>query len=145
MCIHVYSFECTYHVRTMYRHVFTFSEINYFKLHASTSISIQVSTEKYYRHVYVCTVYMTRTYYSIVRSTRHIHNWHGSIDMSVHVYAWWVRVTRAGSRQDSRARWTRSLRAKSESGAEKVTSRLKNASIESSSTAARPQTLSHSA
>ncbi len=74
MYIHVYTSECTYHVRTMYRRVYTFAEM--FK-HVHTWIYISCFEKCIYN---VC----PQTYYSIVY-TRYIHG----TDMSVHVNARW--------------------------------------------------------
>ncbi len=58
--IHVYTSKCIYHVYTMYIHVYTCLEMY---IHVYTCLEM-------YKHV--CILYMTCTYYSIVR-TRHIH------------------------------------------------------------------------
>ncbi len=57
----------------MYIHVYTFSEIY---------IQVYTFLEMY---IHVCTMYMTRTYYSIVR-IRHIH----CTEVYVQVFARWV-------------------------------------------------------
>ncbi len=72
MYVHVYTSECTYHVRTMYRRAYTFAEM-------------YIQCTYMYRHFEKCIYNVCpQTYYSIVY-TRYIHG----TDMSVHVYARW--------------------------------------------------------
>ncbi len=72
MYIHVYTLECTYHVRTMYIHVYTFQDM---------------SVPCMYMFVFFnnCMYYVCKlTYDSIVHSL-YVHG----TDMYVHVYARW--------------------------------------------------------
>ncbi len=85
MYIHVYTLECTYHVRTMYIRVYTtFAEMY---IHVCTCLCFSIIISVY--HVRVCQL-LPRCY-SIVH-TRYIHG----TDI-VHVYARWPG-------QDSRCR-----------------------------------------